>query len=115
MSRLEMLEPSTWEAFVGAPASVLMLGKSDCPACNQWTTELEAFLETDAEWPDVRFGKLLLDRPGWIGFKKANPWVAEVHDLPFNVIFVGGESRKQFPGGGVDRMVSRLRRLLREG
>jgi hypothetical protein len=30
MSRLEVVDGAGWEAFVGAPLSVLVLGKSDC-------------------------------------------------------------------------------------
>ncbi len=114
MSRLEALDGTNWEGFLAAPAAFLMLGKSDCVACQQWTEDLLAFLASDQEWQDVRFGKLLLDRPGLISFKKAHPWVSGVSDLPYNVLFVDGAPAKQYAGGGVDRMLSRLTRALRE-
>lgn len=110
MARLELLDATTWEGFLKAPRAFLMLGKSDCPACQRWTEELTAYLAEPGHWPDVRFGKLLLDRPGLIGFKKAHPWVAGVTDLPYNVIFVDGQPVKQYAGGGVDRMQTRLER-----
>ena len=109
MSRLESVDNQNWRAFVAAPRSVLMLGKSDCEACAAWTQELENFLETDEEWKDVRFGKILLDKPGLIDFKRANPWIAELDVLPFNQIYKGGERGKSFAGGGVERLVNRLR------
>jgi hypothetical protein len=111
MSRLEHLDGRTWEDFLGAPVAVLMLGKSDCEACASWTAELEGFLDEDAEWARVRFGKILLDKGGMIAFKRAHPWIAELDVLPFTQIFVNGERWKSFAGGGVDRMLTRLRQL----
>ena len=113
--RLERLDGSNWEAFVASPAAVLMLGKSDCAACAAWTAELEAFLEKDERWRHVRFGKLLLDKPGLISFKRANSWIAELHDLPTNVLYVNGRESKRFAGGGIERLVTRLERGVGEG
>ena len=109
--RLEAVDNKNWREFVAAPKSVLMLGKSDCAACAEWTAELEQFLATDEEWKDVRFGKMLLDKPGLIDFKRANPWIAELDVLPFNQIYLSGERSKSFAGGGVERLVNRLRNL----
>lgn len=108
--RLETIDGQNWEAFVSAPVAVLMLGKSDCEACRAWTAELSEWLAADSAFGHVRFGKLLLDTPGLISFKRANPWLADVEVLPFNLLYVGGERVKQFAGGGVERLVSRLER-----
>ena len=112
MSRLEVVDAGNWEAFAAAPAAVLVLGKSDCEACAAWSAELSAFLERDDRFGHVRFGKLLLDKPGLVAFKRANPWLAEVDVLPFNVIYVGGQPAKRFAGAGTERLVARLERLL---
>jgi len=112
MSRLEQLDGESWQEFVSAPAAVLVLGKSGCEACSAWSAELEAFLETDERWRDVRFGKLLLDTRGLVAFKRANPWVAELDVLPFNVIYVGGVPTKRFAGSGRERLVKRLEGAL---
>lgn len=109
--RFETLDGKSWEAFVSAPVAVLVLGKSDCEACRAWTEELSTWLGHDETFQHVRFGKLLLDTPGLVSFKRANPWIAEVDTLPFNLIYVGGERVKQFAGGGVERLVSRLERV----
>ena len=111
MSRLEMIDKENWEEFLNAPLAVLMLGKTDCDACHQWTEELTAFLETDDEFKDVRFGKLLLDQRGLSGFKKVSPWLADVDVLPFNVIYRAGEKTKEFAGKGTERLVNRLNNL----
>lgn len=110
--RLEAIDGSSWEAFVAAPAAVLMIGKSDCEACSAWSEELRALLASDERWAHVRFGKLLLDKPGLVAFKRANPWLAEVDQLPFNVIYVNGELVKRFAGSGAERLVSRLERAV---
>lgn len=107
-SRLETVDGGNWREFVGSPLAVLVIGKSDCPACAAWSEELEGFLASDTKWTDVRFGKMLLDRGGLIDFKRANPWLADVDELPFNHIYVRGERWKAWPGGGIDRLVGRL-------
>jgi hypothetical protein len=62
----------------------------------------------------VRFGKLLLDTPGLVGFKRANPWLPEADVLPYHVIYRHGELVKRFAGGGIERLVGRLERLFGE-
>jgi hypothetical protein len=108
VSHLEHIDGGNWEDFLRAPVAVLMLGKSDCEACAAWTDELTRFLAADGEWTHVRFGKMLLDKGGLVGFKRAHPWIAELEVLPFTQIFVAGERAKSFAGGGVERLVNRL-------
>lgn len=112
MKTLEMLGPETWESFVQSPVAVLMLGKTDCQACTDWTAELNTWLAANDGVPsDARFGKLLLDQRGMIAFKKAHPWISSVDVLPFNAIFVNGQKVKDFAGGGLERLKNRLARL----
>ena len=111
MRQLEMIGPDNWEEFLGDGTAVLMLGKTDCAACSEWTTELSEFLAGDEEFTEVRFGKLVLDQRGLIDFKKANPWLAEVDVLPFNAIYRDGEKVKDFAGKGLPRLQNRLRNL----
>jgi hypothetical protein len=108
MGRLEKVDGGNWREFLAAPTAVLVIGKSDCPACTAWSEELDEFLAKDTEWSEIRFGKMLLDQGGLIDFKRANPWLADLDVLPFNQIYVAGERTKGFPGGGIDRLVSRL-------
>lgn len=111
MAQLETIDAGNWREFVDAPRAVMVIGKSDCEACAAWSDELSQFLASDTEWSGVRFGKLLVDRGGLVDFKRANPWLADVDVLPFNVIWQRGVQAKSFPGGGIDRLVSRLRGL----
>lgn len=111
MDRLAMIDGKNWEAQTEAPLAVLVLAKSDCPACAAYSAELQGFLESDTEWTDVRFAKMLLDQRGLISFKRANPWLAEVDVLPYTVIYRDGEIQKRYAGGGIDRLLNRLKRL----
>lgn len=113
MSRLESIKGDNWESFINGPAAVLVLGKTDCAGCNQWSEELVSGLETDTTWQHVRFGKLLLDTPGLASFKRANAaLLSEVDNLPFTIIYKQGEVQKTFVGGGFDRLLRRLEKVI---
>ena len=107
-SRLETVDGGNWREFIAAPVAVLVIGKSDCPACAAWGEELEGFLANDTQWTDVRFGKMFLDRGGLIEFKRASMWLADVDELPFNQMYVQGKRSKSWPGSGLDRLTGRL-------
>jgi hypothetical protein len=111
MARLESVDGSNWREFIQSPVAVLVIGKSDCPACSSWSAELETFLAGDETWKGVRFGKVLLDKGGLIDFKRANPWLADIDELPFNQLYASGERVKSFPGSGIERLVTRLQSL----
>jgi hypothetical protein len=110
--RLETLDGTTLDEFLAAPAAVLILAKTTCEHCRQWGEELDRQLGDDQWWPGVRFGKVYLDRPGLVAFKRANPWLAEVADLPTNVLYVDGQRLKTWAGGGTDRLDNRLKRQV---
>jgi hypothetical protein len=109
---LETLDAGSWAGFLKAPAAVLVLGKSDCPACSDWSAELDRFLASDTAWSHVRFGKLLLDQRGLIEFKRANPWIAGLETLPHNGLFRDGARVAEFAGAGVERLAARLERVF---
>ena len=115
MPELETIGPDNWKDFLESePAAVLVIGKNDCDNCNRWSGELTEFLAgAEAEpFSSVRFGKIDLKQRGLVEFRKANEWLRDVDVLPFNAIYVGGESVKSFAGGGVERLVNRLKRIL---
>jgi hypothetical protein len=112
VKRLEDLGPQTWEEFLASPRAVLVLGKSDCDACAKWSEELSGWLEDASRWPDVRFGKLMLNTPGLVAFKRANPWVASIDMLPHTIVYHDGAKAKEFAGGGIDRLETRLKRVF---
>lgn len=110
MSELQRLGRDDWAGLLGAPLAVLVVGKTTCEHCKAWAAELDAFLATDEEFGGVVFGKIDIDTPGLVEFKRAHPWLAAVSDLPHTSIWKDGAKEKEFLGGGVDRLVSRLRR-----
>lgn len=114
MAKFEEVGRDNWEEFINSPRAVLMLGKTDCPACHAFAQELDAYCESTPDWEDVRFGKLILNQPGLAGFKKQSPWLADVRDLPFTIIYADGEAHKKFLGGGIQRLVNRLERVFGE-
>jgi hypothetical protein len=114
MDRLESIDGANWEAFLGAAWSVLMLGKSDCAHCAEFTEELKAFLAADRTYTDIRFGKMLLDRGGLATFKRANPWLADADVLPYTLIYRNGQKVAEFAGGAITRLESRLERVRSE-
>lgn len=111
---LQVIDGTNWRDFVGDGVVYLMLGKSDCGACAAWTEEIKGFLGADERFAGkVRFGKMLLDQRGLTDFKREHgEWLKDVHDLPFNVIWVGGQKAKAWPGSGVERLTNRLDGLL---
>lgn len=112
MAKIETVDGTNWREFVGAPTALLMLSKTDCANCTTWTDELTGYLETDHPYENVRFGKVVLDRPGLAEFKREHPWIADLDDLPHNVVFVDGERTESWTGGGLERMITRLDRVL---
>lgn len=105
---MEILNQSNWEEFLSSPISVLILSKTDCQSCYAWFSELETY-----EIPsNIRLGKLLLDSPGLGRFKMENDWVANIDILPFNAIYVDGEVKKQWAGGGIERLQTRLNQII---
>ncbi len=80
---LEILTPENWQEFIADETAVLVLGKTGCPACEEWSKELE---ESSEDLGNVRVGKLIINQKGLLEFKKANTWLAEVDILPYNVI-----------------------------
>ncbi len=121
---LESIDDTNYSDFLAAPTAVLLVGKTTCPACNDWSTELlNNLLDTGPstglttspplQQLNIRWGKLLLNNPGTVtGFKREHAeWLSTVRDLPYNSIWINGERVKEWPGGGMSRLVGRLQNL----
>jgi hypothetical protein len=112
---LESVADENWASFKEARFAVLMLARSDCPACKEWTKELEAYLEQNHNFANVRFGKLNLDEPSTSSFRKENEeWLELVEGVPFNVLYDNGEPVASFAGAGAKRLRNRLKRLTKK-
>lgn len=108
-----IIDGTTWRDFVGSGVVVLMLGKTDCAACGTWTDELNTFLAGEHGYPEVRFGKMLLDQRGLVDFKREHgEWLKDVDVLPYNLVYKDGVLEKKFAGGGLERLTNRLDGVL---
>jgi len=112
MATLELLDEDTWEFFLNAPVSVLVLSKNDCNSCLQLADELRVWLTTEGVPSNVRFGKLMLDHPGMGRFKIAHPWVSSVDIMPFTAIFVNGERVSEWGGSNLSRFQNQIQQAL---
>lgn len=115
MAHLEILDRDSLDEFLASPHAVLILAKTDCAACASWSAELVAALQdlpADDRLGTVRFGKLILNQPGLGAFKRNSPWLKDVNDLPYTVLYADNEYRRGFIGGGWQRLVNRLNRVL---
>jgi len=114
---LENIDGNLWKEFLSSPTPIfLMIGKTDCPACDKWTEELTAWLNDPSSQDyksKIRFGKLALNTPGLTDFKREHtPWLKEVYSIPFNTIWVAGRKVKSWDGNGIDRLTNRLDNVL---
>ena len=108
MANVELLTKDNWSEFLKEPKSVLILGKTTCEACKDWTADLDAWEDV----PDgVRFGKINLDEPDGVD-SNSKKMGFKVDVLPFNAIYIDGENKKSWAGGGLDRLSNRLNRFL---
>ena len=108
---LKTVDDGNWRQFVNAPAAVLTLSISTCPACAEWQEQLDGWIARDRRRIGIRFGKVVLDSTATAEFKRDNEWLDEVPGLPFSAVFVNGELEASFAGGGVSRLERRLEGL----
>jgi hypothetical protein len=117
---IEILTDADWESFLESGTRVLLIGKAECPACQVWGSELTAALmDEGVNQPPggalplgrlpIRWGKITLDRGPLTQFKREHgPWLMTLKDLPHNSIWMDGIRLKEWPGGGMERLRSRL-------
>jgi hypothetical protein len=112
MATLELLDEETWEPFINAPISVLILSKNDCNACSQLSDELGVWFSTEHVPSNVRYGKIMLDNPGMGRFKITHRLVLNVDVMPFMAIFADGERVSEWSGGDFSRFQRQIRQVL---
>ena len=109
---LEELDESTWQAFLNAPISVLMLSKNDCPSCLQLSKELTDWQSMEPVHANIRFGKIMLDSSGMGRFKIAQPWISNIDIMPFLAIFVNGERVMEWGGRNLSYLQNQILQIL---
>jgi hypothetical protein len=112
MSKLETVNDGNWKDFAASELSVLVVTEDTCSICKEWKAELSEYLENNRENHDCRFGAVVLDGEGVEEFKKANEaWLDQVDGVPFTVLYYNGEPKTSFYGGGIQRLLNRLKRI----
>lgn len=85
----------TFENLLAAERAVLVIGKSDCGYCYQYEKDIAELVDTPA-YAGIVFGKLVLDERGSTQIKRANPWIADLEELPYTVLYRDGNPVSAF-------------------
>ena len=80
---------------INAPRGALILAKDGCGSCAAYEAEIKSLQERDVLGGLV-VGKLTLTRPGSRAFKRSNPWLGTLEDLPYTVLYANGERVDEF-------------------
>lgn len=87
--------------------TLLILGRPTCDDC-------QAFYAALAGWKPTRPLEVLtlnLRAPEGDAFRFANPWVAAIDFVPYNVLYVAGEPVDNWTGGDLGRLETALAAL----
>jgi hypothetical protein len=76
--------------FLEAEYAALILAKSTCGRCAAYEQEILK-LQHKGALEGVAMGKLVLDAPGALRFKKENPWLSCLQALPYTLLFLRRE------------------------
>ncbi len=87
--------------------TLLILGRPTCDDCQEFYKRLNAW---ESPIP-LEVLTLNLRAPEGDGFRFANPWVAAIDFVPFNVLYLNGEPVDQWTGGDLARLESGLSAL----
>ena len=89
------VDDETVESVTGAPHGALILAKDGCGSCAEYEAEIRRLQDREL-LGDLVVGKLMLTQPGSRAFKRSNPWLATVEDLPYTVLYASGEKVDEF-------------------
>jgi len=70
--------------------AVVVLTRSSCGACAEYIETIAALQQSDERIAQIPFLKVVLDHGGSAHFKRANPWIALLDDLPHTALFRRG-------------------------
>jgi hypothetical protein len=92
---------------LAAYQAILVITKSDCGACVTYQADIERLLGR-GKLAGIVIGKLVLDQSGSSGFKRANPWLADVTHLPYTVLYRHGQIVDRFAASKGSYLVERV-------
>jgi len=83
------------EHVLGAVHGALVLAKDGCDNCAAYEAEIR-LLQEQGRLGDLVIGKIMLTQPGCRRFKRENPWLRDVADLPYTLLYASGEKIDEF-------------------
>ena len=110
-THLERITDENVGDFLEAERAVLVLARSTCACCVTYEQQIQAQIERGA-LDAVRIGQLVLDRPGSLQFKRANPWLAGLIYLPRTLLYQGGQQVDAFDTDDGSVLVQHVRAAL---
>jgi alkyl hydroperoxide reductase subunit AhpC len=107
VSALPRVMDQTITPLLTAERAALVLARRDCGFCAAYEAEIVAAIG-NGELPDFPIAMAVLDEPGLTGYKRDNPWLARVTDLPYTVLYRRGRIAGRFAGSRVELLRDRL-------
>jgi len=89
------VDDETVGSVVNAPRGALILAKDGCGSCAEYEAEIQRLQDREL-LGDLVVGKLMLTQPGSRAFKRLNPWLSTVEDLPYTVLYASGQKVDEF-------------------
>lgn len=84
-----------WPVLRRPSPTLLVLGRPTCDDCRRWHGMLSQW-RTDV--PGVRIVELDLRSPEGEAFKTNHPWTDHIDWVPYNLLYVGGETVEEWTG-----------------
>lgn len=107
-ARYVKLDDTNISNFLKSQHAVLVLGKSTCGNCHEYDSGIVAIIDRP-EYGSLSFGKVILDEPGSIMFKRNNPWISQIELLPYTVLYANGLKVAEFAASNVKYLEEKLK------
>jgi hypothetical protein len=91
-----------------ADVAVLVVTLTTCDACAAYETDVLEHWPA-AEHAGVALGKVVLDGPGGVRFRRDNPWVDDLDFLPYTLLYVRGVAVEEFATAHAAYLLERVR------
>ncbi len=95
MNSIQHIDDSNFEAFMEHDRVALLLTRSTCGNCVNYTQEIQELIEK-GRLEDLHIGKVILDQAGSVKLKKANPWIKDLDFVPYTVLYDKGQKVEEF-------------------
>jgi hypothetical protein len=105
--KLVQVMDSNLSEFMAAEWTILILTKTDCGACATFQAQIETLLE-QGKLAGITLGKMVLNQPGLTNFKRTNPWLIDIHFLPYTLLYHKGQQLDNFAASKGSYLLERI-------